>query len=257
MELLLFWLGTSITSYFMELTNELRMFKDVADAGYKIDLKKMSELQKQLNPDASKITFLSMLIPIFNIMQVLKNTIQYNNIRPMILDSLNAIDVLEEMTEFEKQEYSKKPTLLNAIIVPLKTEIKLNNASLMKITTGDVSGEIFYEWKSLDDITILKSTGKISKLSEEEQKKKIIEAYKGFIEQGIKKYGDADKFIDAIKSNPHLDLTAKETEVNEENKKELSTREKIEALQEIKDEICSQQDMKSENKETTKKLTRK
>ena len=70
MELLVLWLGTSITSFCMEMANELRMFKDVADAGYKIDIRRLSDLSKQLNPNASKATLLSMLIPIFNIMQV-------------------------------------------------------------------------------------------------------------------------------------------------------------------------------------------
>ena len=36
MEFLVFWLGTSIVSFGMEIANELRMFKDVADVGYKV-----------------------------------------------------------------------------------------------------------------------------------------------------------------------------------------------------------------------------
>lgn len=122
MELLLLWLSTSITSICMEIANELRMFKDVADAGYKIDIKRLSDLSKQLNPNAPKATLLSTLIPIFNIIQVFQRTIQYNNLRPTILDQLNAIDVLEEMLEIEKEEYSKNPTGLNALIIPIKTE---------------------------------------------------------------------------------------------------------------------------------------
>lgn len=107
MELLVLWVGTSITSFCMEMANELRMFKDVADVGYKIDIRRLSDLNKQLNPNASKTTLLSMLIPIFNIMQVFQRTVQYNNIRPMIFDQLNVMDVLEEMSEIEKQEYQK------------------------------------------------------------------------------------------------------------------------------------------------------
>lgn len=107
MELLVLWFGTSIASFCMEMANELRMFKDVADAGYKIDIRRLSDLSKQLNPNATKATLLSMLIPIFNIMQVFQRTVQYNNARPMILDQLNVMDALEEMSEIEKQEYQK------------------------------------------------------------------------------------------------------------------------------------------------------
>lgn len=44
MEFLALWLGTCVASFGMEITNELRMFKDAADAGYKIDVKRLSEL---------------------------------------------------------------------------------------------------------------------------------------------------------------------------------------------------------------------
>lgn len=56
MEFLFLWLGTSIASFSMEIINELRLFKDVADAGYKIEVKRLSELGKQLNPNASNAT---------------------------------------------------------------------------------------------------------------------------------------------------------------------------------------------------------
>lgn len=126
MEFLALWLGTCVASFGMEITNELRMFKDAADAGYKIDVKRLSELGMQLNPNATKETLLSMLIPIFNVMQVFQRTIQYNNVRPMILDQLSVIDALEEMTESEKAEYLKNPTGLNALVVPLKSMMVMN-----------------------------------------------------------------------------------------------------------------------------------
>jgi hypothetical protein len=80
MEFLVLWLGTSIASFGMKIANELRMFKDAADAGYKVDVERLSKLGKQLNPNATKATLLSMLIPVFNVMQVFQRTIQYNTI---------------------------------------------------------------------------------------------------------------------------------------------------------------------------------
>lgn len=115
-EFLIFWIASIITSFSMEISNELRMFKDAADAGYKIDIKRLSELGEQLNPNTSKNTLLSMLVPISNIMQIYQRTIQYNNARSMILTQLGVMDVLEEMTEKEKEEYQQKPTDLNAIL---------------------------------------------------------------------------------------------------------------------------------------------
>ena len=128
MGLLFVWLGTSVASFGLEIANELRVFKDAADAGYKIDINKLADLK---NFKTSKIMFLSLLIPIVNIMQVVQNTIKYNAARETILDQLSLVDALEEMSDVEKQEYLKKPTGLNAILILLKAKmITLNETSI-------------------------------------------------------------------------------------------------------------------------------
>lgn len=123
MELLGIWLGTFITSFGMDALNGLRIFKDAADAGYKIDIDRISEITESLDPNASKIKFLKLLLPIFNIMHVSQEILEYNNLRFMVLDMLYALNALEEMTDEEQTEYLKKPTVLNAIFVQFKSEI--------------------------------------------------------------------------------------------------------------------------------------
>lgn len=249
MEFLVLWLGTSVASFGMEIANELRMFKDVADAGYKVDVKRLSELGKQLNPNATKATLLSMLIPIFNVMQVFQRTIQYNNVRPMILDQLSVIDALEEMSEIEKTEYLKNPTGLNALIVPLKTEIRLSKATSIKIDDGNDHSEIYYEMgESLDDITILKVSGSASRLTVEEQKKKVVEAWNTVVQAGMEKYGDAETFIDTLKSSTNIDLSdSKENKKDEETTllipQELSISEQKQALESLKSELLEEKEV--------------
>lgn len=212
MELLFFWLVTSGVSFSLEMANELRLFKDVADAGYKIDIKRISEIGKQLIPNATKITLLSLLIPIYNILQVFKRTIQYNNIRPMVLDQLTVIDVLEEMTEMEKSEYQKRPTGLNALIIPLKMEVRLAQAESIKIEHNNEQSEIVFEMdESLDDITILKVSDSVSKLSVEEQKKIVSEIYKEILKQLENDINiEEDKNEEEITSNISSQLQANE-----------------------------------------------
>ena len=211
MELMLLWLSTSITSICMEIVNELRMFKDVADAGYKIDIKRLSDLSKQLNPNAPKATLLSTLIPIFNIIQVFQRTIQYNNLRPTILDQLNTIDVLEEMLEIEKEEYSKNPTGLNAFIIPIKTEIRILNAS---------------------------------KLTVEEQKEKIANGFRKMVLTGIEKYGDTESFVNALHNNTNLDLSHSSDDKKEEvvePVQKLSINDQKQALENLKNKLLEEQ----------------
>lgn len=228
----------------MEITNELRMFKDAADAGYKIDVKRLSELGMQLNPNATKETLLSMLIPIFNVMQVFQRTIQYNNVRPMILDQLSVIDALEEMTESEKAEYLKNPTGLNTLVVPLKSEIRLSKAISIKINDGNEHSEIYYEMsESLDDITILKVSGSASRLTVEEQKKRVVEAWD---QAGIRKYGSTEALIDNLKSNTSIDLSdSKEDRKDEETispiSQELNISKQKRALESLKSELLEEQ----------------
>ena len=261
MELLVLWLGTSITSFCMEMANELRMFKNVADAGYKIDIRRLSDLSKKLNPNASKATLLSMLIPIFNIMQVFQRTVQYNNARPMILDQLNVMDALEEMSEIEKQEYQKKPTGLNAFLIPLKAEIRISKAASIKIDTDTEKSEIFYEMDdSLENITILKVNGDASRLTVDEQKKKVIETWKNIVSAGMEKYGDKESFANALRNNTNLDLSHSSDYKKEEVAKpvqELSINDQKQALENLKNELLetskSEQTSHTENGPTLTK----
>lgn len=260
MKIVVLWISTVAASFCIELTNELRMFKDVADAGYKINIDRLSDLSKKLNPDASKITLLSMLIPIFNIIQVFERITKYNNIRPMLLDQLSIIDALEEMSEIEKQEYLKKPTGLNAILVPFKLEVRIAKADSVKIENDNEKSEIFYEiGDSLDDITILKAAGDAYRLTEAEQKKKVIEAIKSSLLAETEEYDDVENATNTIKDNDDLEL--KDTDNKEEQKvtpkQESSLSRQKQALEDLKNKLIEKQQAAQKSPAKTKKRKRK
>jgi len=260
MKIVVLWISTVAASFCIELTNELRMFKDVADAGYKINIDRLSDLSKKLNPDASKITLLSMLIPIFNIIQVFERITKYNNIRPMLLDQLSIIDALEEMSEIEKQEYLKKPTGLNAILVPFKLEVRIAKADSVKIENDNEKSEIFYEiGDSLDDITILKVAGDAYRLTEAEQKKKVIEAIKSSLLAETEEYDDVENATNTIKDNDDLEL--KDTDNKEEQKvtpkQESSLSRQKQALEDLKNKLIEKQQAAQKPPAKTKKRKRK
>lgn len=260
MKIVVLWISTVAASFCIELTNELRMFKDVADAGYKINIDRLSDLSKKLNPDASKITLLSMLIPIFNIIQVFERITKYNNIRPMLLDQLSIIDALEEMSEIEKQEYQKRPTGLNAILVPFKLEVRIAKADSVKIENDNEKSEIFYEiGDSLDDITILKVAGDAYRLTEAEQKKKVIEAIKSSLLAETEEYDDVENATNTIKDNDDLEL--KDIDNKEEQKvtpkQESSLSRQKQALEDLKNKLIEKQQAAQKSPAKTKKRKRK
>ena len=201
MNYLVLWIGTIIGSFGAELVNELRMFKDIADAGYKVDLQKMADFQNKLMPDANKVNLLSMLIPVYNIMNICKNIINYNNVRPMLLDQLNVMGVLEEMSAYEKEEYLKKPTALNALIIPLKTEIKLANA--LKLTTTDDNGtnKYYFDYNKKKGIVFLKVDGPDSMLPFEEQAKRAKEKMYNLGKYVSDNYGTAENYVKSLNNN--------------------------------------------------------
>lgn len=245
MEFLIIWLSTVAVSFGMEIANELRMFKDVADAGYRVDVNRLSELGKQLNPNSVNVTLLSLLMPVVNIMYVFQRAIQYNNVRPMILDQLNVMDVLKEMTELEKIEYLEKPTGLNAAFVTLKSEISYLNGSSIEINRDDEHSKIYYKIdRKTGEFIILKAIGDASKLTVEEQKNKIEEAYKNLIRSGIESYGDAEKFTEALKNTSSMDLSNTEEvkKHNETSSQELSVSEQKEVLENLKGELLERKE---------------
>ena len=149
------------------------MFKDVASAGYKIDIKKLSEITKKLNPNNQNNSLIRVLIPFYNLYKVLENRSKYVQQREFVLPELNVLDVLEEMTEYEKKEFQKKPTGFNAIVVMTKSsinnEIETNEE---KITlTGFENDWLMYSMnEKTGKIDILKAEGKFSNFSLENQK---------------------------------------------------------------------------------------
>lgn len=179
MKYFIMWLLTVVVSYFMEIMSELRIFKDAADAGYKVDLQRLKDISAQINPDGDKIFTLSLLIPIFNMINVLCRTKKFDEDRGFLLDELRVIDALDEMSKVEQEEYSKKPTLFNALFIPFIVKKRLLDSELVVVMIENKPGEIYYEvGDESDDITILASYGSASKLTVDEQRRTIIEKSK-------------------------------------------------------------------------------
>ena len=222
MELIIFWITTIILTIILELKNSFRIIKDIADAGYKFEKERLAEVNKEINPNAKKASFMTMLIPVINLLETMKRVISYNNSRDTILDGLNVLDVLEEMTELEKEEYKKNPTGLNAIIVPIKIKTKLENAIILTVNENDQESKIFYEYDENGNIIILKVDGPLSNYSND----KIIEIINMDREKMLdfikEMFGTPDEFINSLKE-----------EVNKENNITLEKEKLIELKNQI------------------------
>ena len=125
MNIFIFWIASSIMSLSMEFINELRLFKVLADCGYLINLKRLEEFSN-LNPDdtSDKNLFLSLMTPILNFATVFRRTQMINQFMPILVDQFCVTGCVDEMTEEERKEYKKHPTVLKAVVLSMKRDIK-------------------------------------------------------------------------------------------------------------------------------------
>ncbi len=157
------WLGTIVISYIMKLSHNIKVLKDVFDNSYVFNIKNLSKVEKELNVNAPKINFLSMLIPIYNIIKVSKRIKQYNIDRNIILSQLDGFKCLDRMNSYEELKYLKRDSLLSAISIAFNSKKRLKKEKSIKIYDGLGYSEIFYKAnKNNDDIAVLKVTGKIA-----------------------------------------------------------------------------------------------
>ena len=201
MKYLVMWLITVMASFGMELSNELRYLKDVADNGYKIDINKLKELKEKMNIKTPSLA--RFLIPIYNMMIALQNTMKYSNNREMFLTELSVFDCLEEMSEYEKKEYAKKPTGLNAILVPFKVELKAQKA--IRIENKQDGNIIYFELDVNKNIVIIKTIGPVSKLNHQEQVNAVNEALNQF-KQNIENIRKVNQVLQDVEKDDIMNI---------------------------------------------------
>jgi ribosomal protein S8 len=178
MEFLALWFGSIITSVCLEISMVNRMVKDTLASGYKINLTKMLGLNEF---DTNR---LAIFIPFYNILNTYQITMQYASNRTTFIENLYNLGYLEEMTENEKNCYSKNPTALNAYRILLDSKKKQENP-IGIIFDINAEGKIYYKiGKNLDDTTILKATGIYEKYPIEIQKQMVIDSLKWVVKNG-------------------------------------------------------------------------
>lgn len=175
-ELIIIYLLTVILSFFGEMSNSFMIFKDVASAGYKMDILKMSDITKEMKISSGKNSNLRLLVPIYNLYKVLESRYKYVQQRQFVLSELNIFDVLEEMTESEKEEFQKKPTGFNAMLIMVKSHLNdaQNHQEEVTITGFQNDWLLYSKDEKTGKITILKAEGKFSDMTVEEQKEYIL-----------------------------------------------------------------------------------
>lgn len=231
MNFLILWILTILSSYGVMLYTSFSLIKNIFDNGYKFITKNLKEYgDKTQDLPINKIFRLSMLIPFYNLYTSFKIMFDYSQYLNRVLLELKTLGIIEEMTEFEKQEYEKNPSLKTGLI----SQSRLENA--MKITIKEELGEsvAYVEVNDDEELDIIYSTGPISRLSKEEQKAKIVkfskEITKELVDSFIQRLDNSEKDINENKQTNMIS--------NDEAENNLETiRKKKENLIKLKQEI--------------------
>ena len=241
MNFLILWVLTIISSYGVVIYSSINLMKNVYDEGYKFNKEILKDFSNKMQDlPFNKIFKLSMLIPFYNLFTSFKIMLDYSQYLNRVLLGLKTLGIIEEMTEFEKQEYEKNPSIKTALI----SQSRLEKA--MKITIKEELGEsvAYVEVNDKEELDIIYATGPISRLSKEERNAKVTKIFKEMIKELV------DSSIQKLSSSEN-DIIENEQE-NElrnygaENNLEI-IRKRKEKLIKLKQELIDSE----RNKETT------
>ena len=114
---------TSIASIMIVKYNYFRMYKDVSDKGYKINIKNITN---EIKPNKKKTNYkkLLLLLPVINIFVAANKVIKYNKVKPYLVDSLKSTSYREKMNDEEKEYYKSNPTINTAVNVVVYSRYK-------------------------------------------------------------------------------------------------------------------------------------
>lgn len=239
-------LGTTSVSFGIELMTILKIYKDLADNGYKVKFDRLKEVADVVDTKKHNRTFFSFFIPVLNIQKSLMRAWHYSNNKDLIFSKFNEKNLLEEMSDVEMREYLKHPTGLNALVVPLNFEIRLERADFVMYNDGFSVSKIFYECgDSLDDIVILKVEGNAKKLTEDELRLLIVCKMRGIDLTDDDDETELDE-KEKISKEPSKDSDQKVA--SDEKSGEKSRRlESIDELTELRHELLDELENKHDN----------
>lgn len=114
---------TSIASIMIVKYNYFRMYKDVSDKGYKINIKNITN---EIKPNKKKTNYkkILLLLPVINIFVAANKVIKYNKVKPYLVDSLKSTSFIEKMNDEEKEYYKSYPTINTAVNVVVYSRYK-------------------------------------------------------------------------------------------------------------------------------------
>lgn len=179
MDFLNAYLISVVSSFGISIINELIMYKDAADKGYRLNNENINRIGFREKYEIPKNISLLLLIPGVNILNTIKNVLTYEINREKIFNRLNKLGNTEEMSQEEKEIYKEFPIGLTSRLLNVREKGELSECTSVKITRNS---RIYYDLDDEGQFEIHKVTGPLSKKTPTEQ----IEALRKYREKLLK-----------------------------------------------------------------------
>lgn len=228
------WIATVVVSFIMQIKHKLEVYKDVADAGYILNSKKLEILNKEIDKDVDNLSKIlinyGIFVPFYNLFVAAIREDNYYKHTEEFIDELKESGVLEVMTDEEKEIYNKKKTGFNAIKIEKKKWLKLSKSH---VVVFESKGAIWFDYKDefeddidnfINSIIILYAEGEVAELSSEEQKMLVYNSHISLAETILNSEENVDEFIKNNSSVDYLKLKLEEedTSLSDNDEEELS-----------------------------------
>ena len=190
---LVFWLGSILESFIFTRLNSRRLYKDLADRGYK--LKYMDGQKIKLEESPVYMRF----IPFFNLLDTAGSIMEYNYLLDNTIEYLKNENMISLMTQKEREYYKQNPTIKTALFIAEKDyeQRRFGNKIILKGDTSDSVITYYYDFTE-NSIEILSCTGEITKLDADDIMEITITLLENCLYEYYAKYGGVDKYYQAI-----------------------------------------------------------
>ena len=145
-EFLIAWGYTTIISFGVDAITRVRTMKIMADRGYKLNNENMKIVKRRTKVIGNDKS-LTLLVPFYNMVLSLRSLAEAIISKELIMEKLETLKVIKQMTKEERKNYREKPSYFNAL--------KINKDSQKKEKMEEIE---FYKQYSTPDVQVIKTS---------------------------------------------------------------------------------------------------
>ena len=166
MNIIEIYIASLLASLGISTINELRMYKDCADNGYRLDSERINKSRFRRENEIPQNMSLLLFVPGVNIIHTIYNVLNYEANHNKVFNKLKELKATERMTNEEFRTYEEFPIGLTSSLLNVRSKEELSGTRKIKVSEDD---RIYYDLNDNGQIEIKRVMGPLSYESPEKQ----------------------------------------------------------------------------------------